>query len=207
LAGLNILLTEYEKPFFDDMLLPSGNLREAKSSAGRADMILVTKCPEELDKGTRKFFSEKIKKYSRAPVFFTKLDYGKAYHWINRQKSTTDLGEYDYILLVCGIARPGYLIQHVKQQNRQLSVKAFNDHHVFSANEIKSIINQYASLPGEKKLLLTTEKDAVRLMPWKNRFEESKIDLFCIPVETAFLQEEAGFREIIKTFIQSFKNQ
>jgi tetraacyldisaccharide 4'-kinase len=207
LPGINILLSEYEIPFFNDMQLPSGNLRESRKAAHRANIILITKCPDDLGEKEMQEIKGKIKRYSKAPVFFTNMIYGKAYNWFSNETAIDFLNNYDNLFLVCGIARPGYLIRHLKQQNAKLETRVFNDHHAFSTNEINAIMKHFKSLPGDNNLLLTTEKDAIRLMPFQKRFEENKIDLFCIPVETGFLKDEAGFCQIIETFIQSFKKQ
>lgn len=160
-AGFNILMTDYNDPYFSDHLLPAGNLRESRSGASRAQIIMVSKCPPELTEEKKQYFISRIKPQRGQQVFFSSISYDE--HVFSKEKSLPDnnLAYYD-ILLITGIANPKPLVEHLAKFSQRVKHLKFKDHHNFTDQDIKNIVAEYKKL-GDYKLILTTEKDYVRL--------------------------------------------
>ncbi|MCI2230145.1 tetraacyldisaccharide 4'-kinase [Polaribacter sp. MSW13] len=185
-----VLLTKYDDLFSDDFLLPTGNLRESKRGAKRADIIVVTKCPIDFDMHLQEKITLQLKKYHKE-IFFTTISYANQLSG-NHNITINDLKEYE-ILLVTGIANPKPLTEFLAQKGICYDHLKFSDHHHFSESEIKNIEQKFAKIKADKKLILTTEKDFTRL--------ENKIkDLSFLEIETAFLENK---NQLFNTIIES----
>lgn len=185
-AGLNILLTEFDKPYFNDHLLPAGNLRDVKKAARRADIIVVTKSPEKLSEEQMQSFLERIHPQQDQKVFFSYLRYGDLIP-INEYAKTTDASKAVHAAAFCGIANPGPLFQHLEAKHRHLERIVFGDHHAFSKSDIERIIK--AAQKNEGTILITTEKDAARLTNNSYFCQFDNIPVFAQPIEVRFHQE------------------
>ena len=159
--GFNILMTDYNDPYFKDYLLPAGDLRESRNDSKRAQAIMVSKCPSDLTEEKKQFYISRIKPSYNQKVFFSSIQYDE--NIFNSEKSIPDnnLAYYD-ILLITGIANPKPLLNHLSKFTTKVKHLKFKDHHNFSEADIKNIIAEYKKL-GDYKLILTTEKDYVRL--------------------------------------------
>jgi tetraacyldisaccharide 4'-kinase len=199
-AGLNILLTAYNSLYTADRLLPAGTLRDVKSSSRRADIIVVTKCSPEPDEDKRKKILKELGPLPHQKVYFTEIKYGSLYHLFTKE---TYLVEPDCgVLLVCGIANPAPLESYIKQYTSECNGIQFSDHHIFSSNDLKLIRKEFELLKSEKKIIVTTEKDGVRL----NKFKEelAPLPVYVIPMEHRFLfGQEAEFENDINSFTES----
>ncbi len=160
-AGLNILMTDYNDPYFKDHLLPAGNLRESRSGAKRAQIIVVSKCPAELTEEKKQYYISRIKPQHYQKVFFSAIIYEEYVQGLEHRIPDNNLAYYD-ILLITGIANPKPLEQHLAKFSQKVKHLKFRDHHNFSDADVKNILAEYKKL-GEYKLILTTEKDYVRL--------------------------------------------
>lgn len=174
-----ILLTKYADLFVDDFLLPTGNLRESRQGANRADVILVTKCPYNLSKKNQDSIKLKLRKFNKE-VFFTSISYADKVLG-SKEISTLDLVNLD-VLLITGIANPAPLINYLESLKVKFHHLKYADHHHFSSNEITAIKKKFDDMKLPK-IILTTEKDYVRLQDHIN-------DLYYLPIETSFLNNE-----------------
>ena len=162
-AGFNVLLCDYHSPYFKDHLLPAGNLREFRSGEKRADVVIVTKCPVDLTEDKKQFFYKNIR-LQKEHIFFSRIVYTPIEKW-----GEHDLPEHpDRILLVTGIANPKPLEQYL-EKNFLLKSVIFPDHHAFTEKDIHDIHENFDNFAGEKTILLTTEKDAMRLEGFKKK--------------------------------------
>lgn len=201
-AGLNILLTDYENLYTRDFFLPTGDLRDSRGSADRAQLIVVTKCPPELPESEREALRRELAPRSGQELFFTTIAYGAAYHISTRAFTTID--EHTEVLLVTGIANPRPLKAWLEARVHTYSMMHFGDHHIFSIDDWKEIRSRFAALEGPKKILLTTEKDAMRLLKFESELDS--LPFFVLPIEHQFLfGEGTRFDGIVYTFIQEFK--
>jgi len=201
-AGLNILLTDYSDLYTRDLMLPAGNLRDVRSSSARADIIVVTKCPAAITKEEKRKIIDEIDPTDQQQVFFTTIVYGKPYHLFGRQE--LELAQDFAVLLVCGIANPAPLKTYLTDTVHTYDLLRYADHHIFHTNDLRDIKQQFEKLKAGKKIVLTTEKDAVRLEKFVAELRDFPI--YVIPVEHAFLfAEEDAFRSRINAFIKSFR--
>lgn len=195
-AGLNILLTEYKNIFTEDWYLPAGSLRDLKFNYKRAGIIVVTKCNTGISDVERKQIINKIKPLPYQKIFFTALDYGKVYNIFNNH--TLELNEVEAIVLVTGIANPQPMLTYLDQYNVAVKHVSFGDHHHFSDSDIGDILGTYQSVDIENKIILTTEKDAMRLIKWKPL---QNMPVFALPVQHRFLFGEGDeFNSLIVEF-------
>ncbi|HEY4064015.1 MAG TPA: tetraacyldisaccharide 4'-kinase [Puia sp.] len=201
-AGLNILLTDCSNLFTRDWWLPSGDLRDAPSSYRRADIIVVTKCPDDLSEDARRAIVIEIGPRSHQQVFFTSIDYGEPYHITRSDIQVID--DRVEVLLVTGIANPAPLKRWLDERSRTYYELAYSDHHIFSIDDLNAIIRRFNSIPARNKIILTTEKDAVRLIKFRQELEGWPF--YVLPIAPRFLFGEQGrFSDLIVKFIAEFK--
>ncbi len=200
-AGLNLLLTDCNDIFYKDWFLPSGNLRDQRKSYKRAHIIIVTKCPAGLNDEEKKQVIADIHPLKHQHVFFTCISYGDAYHILSSAR-LPDLANKS-VLLVCGIANPKPLQKYLQSHSAVFEEKLYGDHHIFTIDDLKDIRKRFEEMKGEDKIIITTEKDAVRL----HKFDEqlSHMPFYVLPVKPRFLfGEEEQFNALVKTFIDGF---
>jgi tetraacyldisaccharide 4'-kinase len=203
-AGLNILLTDYNNLFTRDWYLPTGDLRDQKSGYKRADIIVVTKCDLDLSIKERNDTIREINPLSHQQIFFSFIQYGQPYHIISKAPYLIDSDVE--VLLVTGIANPTPLKKLLDDRSQSYSEMDYSDHHIFSIDDLKSIIKRFNGLQGKNKIILTTEKDAVRLLKFQQEMKD--LPFFVIPIEPGFLfREEQRFIDLIVTFIRDFNFQ
>ncbi|HEY8387879.1 MAG TPA: tetraacyldisaccharide 4'-kinase [Parasegetibacter sp.] len=202
-AGLNILLTDYNNLFTRDWYLPTGDLRDEKASYKRAEIIVVTKCPPTLSSDEKQRIISEINPLEHQQIYFSAIRYGKPYHIVNGD-SSFNLKKDTEVLLVSGIANPRPLELYLQENSKTYWVQAFSDHHIFTIDDLKEIISKFQQLRSPEKIILTTEKDAVRLMKFSAELKD--LPVYVIPIEPGFLFEEAQFfNEGIIKFIKDFK--
>ncbi|HUQ96909.1 MAG TPA: tetraacyldisaccharide 4'-kinase [Chitinophagaceae bacterium] len=201
-AGLNILLTDYSNLFTDDFYLPTGDLRDTKKSYTRADIIIVTKCNPDLSTAEREEIRNEINPVKGQELFFTTIRYGSPYHITRHQLLPLD--EHTDVLLVTGIANPKPLKKFLEERIRMYYMMHYSDHHIFSLDNWKDIKKRFATMEASKKIILTTEKDAMRLLKYESELND--LPLFVMPIEHQFLFGNGPrFNDLVSTFIQNFK--
>jgi tetraacyldisaccharide 4'-kinase len=201
-AGLNILLTDHGNLYTRDFFLPTGDLRDSRSSAQRAQVIVVTKCPADLSVNEKAALTRELAPTKNQRLFFTTIVYGTPYHITG--EAFIQLTDDTEVLLVTGIANPRPLKNYLEQRTHTYSMMHFGDHHIFSIDDWKDIQKRFQELTGERKLILTTEKDAMRLLKFEN--ELGSMPFYVVPIEHRFLFEEGTqFDSIVHNFIQEFK--
>ena len=198
-AGLNILLTDYNNLFTRDFYLPTGDLRDLKSEYKRAEIIIVTKCNPDLSDAERQNLIKEIDPVSGQSVFFTAIQYGQPYHMLTRAGfSFTNNTE---VLLVSGIANPKPLKMMLEKYSKTYHMLQYPDHRIFTIDDLKEIRKKFMAIDAVDKIILTTEKDAVRLV--KFNMEIAGWPLYVIPVRHHFLfGEEGRFGQLAIDFIQ-----
>jgi tetraacyldisaccharide 4'-kinase len=203
-AGLNILLTEYNNLFTRDWFLPTGDLRDEKRSYKRAEVIVVTKCDKDLSLKEKNDITREIKPFENQQIFFSAIQYGNAYHILT--KDILKIDDSVEILLVTGIANPQALKKFLDDESKTYYEMIYSDHYIFSIDDLKSIIKRFENIQANNKIILTTEKDAVRLMKFDH--ELRKLPFYVIPIEPQFLfGEEKRFTDLIVKFISDFNYQ
>ena len=185
-AGFNILLTTYNSPYFKDIVLPTGNLREPRSGARRANLIVVTKCPETLDENEKKVFIKRINPVKGQHVFFSSIVYSDI---VYSDKSTKSIDKLAPFTLVTGIANSEPLVNFLKRENLNFEHLNFKDHYDFIEEDIATL--------KKKELIVTTEKDYMRL----KQYESLKDKLYYLPI-TVGIDEAPKMNALIREFIK-----
>lgn len=200
-AGLNIVLTNYDNLFTRDWVLPTGDLRDERRSYKRADVIVVTKCPAVLSVEEKGAFKQEIKPLPHQQLFFTTIRYGLPYHIISKKE--VSLNTATEVLLVSGIANPLPLKKYLQDATKTYYEILYGDHHIFRIDDWNEIVKRFNNIPTENKIILTTEKDAVRLIKFGQTLQDYPI--YVIPIEIQFLFNEGHqFTDIISKFITDF---
>lgn len=198
-AGLNIILTDYANLYTRDWYLPTGDLRDERRSMARADIIVVTKCPPALTETDKEAIIAELGPLPRQQVFFTGIRYGEPYHILSGE--TRPLGPESEVLLVTGIANPRPLKNMLHEKAKTYYEMAYNDHYIFTIDDLKEMVKRYKSLSAADSMILTTEKDAVRLVKFET--ELHAIPFYVLPIELVFLFDGAAhFNQLIGTFIK-----
>ena len=197
-AGLYILLTSFGKLYADDLVLPAGDLREPSSGARRADMIIVSKCPLDLDDKEKESISRRLKVRPGQDVYFTGIGYTDTIFGSGRSMSTRELSSTE-VVLVTGIANPSPIVEYLRQLNSDFVHLDFPDHHKLSAKDMSRVKKTLKELEGENKLILTTEKDFVR------NFENTELPVYYLPIRTVFLEHEERFKDRIDEYVRKNK--
>ncbi|HVA99327.1 MAG TPA: tetraacyldisaccharide 4'-kinase [Bacteroidia bacterium] len=185
---LSILLSDYKKIFRDDYLLPIGNLRESKNGYKRADIIIITKCPETITIAEKENICSKIKPLSNQKIFFSFLKYGNIISLNNTETNVLNLETE--ILLVTGIANSLPLESYLNGKVKSIFPMRFRDHHTFTTNDIQQIKNNFELLKSQQKIILCTEKDAMRFLHSSLLKPLKKLPFYYIPIEIYFQEED-----------------
>lgn len=201
-AGLNIVLTEHKNLYTRDLMLPAGDLRDVKASMKRADIIVVSKCKTGLNAAEKEEITEEIDPKEDQKIFFTSIVYGKPYHLFS--KKYIDFDPATPVLLVCGIANPKPLKEFLTAHLHTYDMLLFNDHHIFDSEDLKDIKKQLEKLSLPNRIIITTEKDGVRLQKFADELKDYPV--YVLPIEHNFLFEQGvEFNQIVRDFIDGFQ--
>jgi len=192
IPSLNILLTAFQNPFTSDHLLPAGYLREPANAAHRAQLIVVTKTPQETSRESKQHLISRIKKHSNAPVIFSTLAYKPLKHVFTGETFNESLSGY-HCLTVSGISNDETFTGNIKRQALKTESIRFPNHHHYTNEDAGMIARRFNNIAGDKKIIITTGKDAVKL---KQSEELRILPLYFLPVEHDFLPDE---EELLKT--------
>lgn len=200
--GMNILLTEYYNIYSNDMLLPAGHLRDVKNAAKRADIIIVTKSPRVLLPYDKRDMINLIDAKPYQKVFFTYIDFQELTP-INATAKITNLQDMKSVYLFCGIANPYPLEDYLKRKYNTLITNYYDDHHCFTDNDIDVILDGFNSVIGKNKIIVTTEKDLMRLTNHSYLSKFDNVPLYTIPIEVRFNdnKEEEIFKNLILNYV------
>ena len=201
--GVNILLVDYHRLIIYDKLLPAGRLREPLSGKNRADIVIVTKCPHDLKPMEFRVITKAMNLYPFQRLFFTCLEYRNITPVFGSGEQSLDSIDKDcHILLLTGIASPQQMIEDLSPRCPHITPLTFGDHHTFTSSDVARINNEFAALP-HPKMIITTEKDATRLIAVEGLSEEVRGAMFALPVKIRFmLGQEESFNEKIIGYVR-----
>jgi tetraacyldisaccharide 4'-kinase len=200
-AGYSILLTDYEHLYSDDYLLPAGRLRESRSGARRAEMIIVTKTPKVLSPFVRRDILERLNPRTYQKVLFSYIRYGEKVCFGSGSVLTPIQRRVNTILLVSGIANPSPLEEYLRQGCEELLTLTFPDHHRYEEKDMETISTTFDNIVSRNKLIITTEKDAMRLLDPRYEVWINKLPWHYIPMEVEF---HGGDKEIFTNIILNY---
>lgn len=191
--GLSILLTPFNDLYIDDFVLPAGNLREFKLGYKRADIVIVTKSPDNISEETQVKIKNKLKLLSHQQLYFSGTSYNEMLKGGKYNLSVDDLKKHE-VLLITGIVNPKPVLLFLEKREINYKHLQFGDHHTFSAQDIVKIKREFDQISSEEKIILTTEKDYVRI------FTNLK-NCYFISIETIILKNKADFSRKILNYV------
>ncbi len=198
-AGLNIILTDFAKPYYTNHLFPYGTLREKKENSKRADIIILTKTPKNTTPKQKQEIIKRINLNKNQKSFFSEIKYSD-WKYLNKNVTIKEKNNYS-ITLVTGIANPTHLVNHLKSKNHINHIK-FPDHHNYNLEDVNNIIYIYNNNKVDKKIIITTEKDAVKLSTFKNELNNVNVYYICINIK---LDKKQKFDEEILEYVRKNK--
>lgn len=190
---VSILLMDYNRPFYKDKIMPLGRLRESALQVNRADMVIVTKCPVDLTPINFRIVKKDLSLMPYQSLYFSRYEYGALRPVFPEecpyQPSLENLTADDAVLLLTGIAHPRYFVRHFRFYPFKVRVDHYPDHHDFTRKDIEEISAKFKSLKGLHKIIVTTEKDAVRLSHNPYFPHELKPFIYYIPVHVKMIDQ------------------
>ncbi|MGI6479245.1 MAG: tetraacyldisaccharide 4'-kinase [Salinivirgaceae bacterium] len=187
-TGVTILLIDYNRPIYEDHILPYGRLRESAADINRANIVVVTKSPMDLKPIERRIIYKNLNLYPYQTLLFSSLKYGKLTPlWGNSDSIPDDFNIEDYtVLLLTGIANPALLRKHLENSCNEIIDLRYSDHYKYGDKDIARIETVFEKIEATNKIIITTEKDAVRLKDLQS-MKDSTLPVFYIPIEIVFL--------------------
>lgn len=204
-AGVNILITDFSKPFYKDRILPIGTLREKRGAYKRADIIIVSKCPPALSRQVADEMVRNIKPFPHQKIFFTGIQYDAPYDLFTKEpvviKGTN-------VVLVCCIAKPEPLVNYVQGLAADVHTLSYADHHYFLSRDLEEIKSAYDNWEAGNKIIVTTEKDAARLQLHEEKLRAWGIRIVVLPIEVSFLFNGGNeFDNVVLNYVEKTINE
>jgi len=198
---VSILLTDYYHSYTSDYVFPTGNLRECRSAAKDADIIIVTKSPATIPTLEEKMVLSKIKPLPHQKVYFSSIEFGTLTP-ITQKAKNIQSDNIQSAVAFCGIANPYPFLEYVNKRFSEKQTLVFSDHHNFKDSDIKKIYKYYDRSMRKNCAVITTEKDAIRLMDSEFKNEIEQLPVFYIPITVKFNNKyKHNFEEQIRQYV------
>lgn len=204
-----VVITEYARPVYADHLLPYGRLREQRKAIDRADIVMVSKCPDTPKDVDMMLYERNLDLFPYQKTFFSRFDYGCLQPVFPSQApalspSLDYLSDRDMVLIIAGIGNPRPFVKHVRRSKARAWVNIFPDHHNFTKKDMALISRRFGDMGGKNKYIITTEKDAVRLAHDPNFPDALKPYIYYLPVKVKILKNETEiFAETLRKKIDA----
>jgi len=206
--GLNILLIDYNRLITKDHMLPMGRLREPSHNCSRANIIIVTKCPKGMQPIDFRLMQKELNLFPYQELYFTSFKYKKLIAVFSQStgKEISELKDYT-VMVVTGIAYPKPLYTELKQAGVKVVKQEFVDHHAFSPSDVHKITERFMQINEQKKLIICTEKDAIRFKEMAEYQDFVKLPIFYLPIDVEFLnQGDESFKTALSKYISHYQN-
>ncbi len=202
--GISILLIDYNRPLRNDTMLPYGGLRENPHQMKRASIILVTKCPRDMKPIERRIIEMELHLFSYQSLYFTTIKYGNITSVF--KKELKDCTAEFSILLITGIANSGQLLTHLKTLTKNIAHINYPDHYIYMQKDLAAIEQKFESISSFNKIILTTEKDAMRIKDFEDLSPVIKNNIYYIPIEIEFMYKDHDtFNNQILSYVRTNK--
>lgn len=206
-CGLKIVISEYTNVFINDCMMPAGYLRESKRGINRADIVIISKTPERTSAVEMRNLAKDLKLLAHQQLFFSWLKYGELYGFQNPKETINTLNDlFRYrIILFTGIGNPTPMLTYLKEYSSGVKHIPFSDHHQFTINDINDIREELDAIEGGNKIVITTEKDAMRLRNGDLQDLANTLPLYVLPIEVDFKEKTQEFNETIINYVRTNK--
>ncbi len=205
--GLSILLFDFHQIQKSKLLLPSGNYRESFIGRKRANIIVVTKCPLNLSSAERQKIISVIKPFKHQELYFSFIDYNQQLQKISSfdKLNINEISSETTVLLLTGIAKNAPLINELKKYTNKIIHHAYADHHVFTQKNMLKLATDFNELKSVKKIIITTEKDAVRLNTVQFETIIKDLPIYKWPITIGFIdKQQEEFNKLIKKYAKQY---
>lgn len=197
--GLNILIMDINKPFYKDYILPFGSLRESRKAYKRADVIIVSKCPDNLSEEQQVEIVKQIAPAANQRVYFSAIKYQAIHDFFTNE--IIDFRERPNIVLVTGIAKPESMLEYLRTTANDVHLLKYPDHHYFTEANREEMRQTFLSWDAGNKIIVTTEKDATRLALFKEELRNWNIPIGVLPIGISFLKSGNEFDASVRNYI------
>lgn len=204
-CGLNIVVSDYHNLYFNDLMLPSGTLREFKSGIVRADIIIISKTPDKTSPVEIRNILKDVNPKAHQRVFFSYLKYGELFSIHNTQDKLDTLNDLFRFRVIsfAGIANAQPMVNYLKEYAAETRHLPFPDHHEYSLKDLEDIERYYESFEGSNKILVTTEKDLMRLKNDAVWDIAKRMNIYILPVEVNFKDKEEEINGLILNYVRT----
>ena len=200
--GINILLVDYHRLIIYDKLMPAGRLREPKDGKSRADIVIITKCPADLKPIDYRVITKAMNLFPYQELFFSTIDYCPLIQLFGGEELPLEQLNDKHVLLLTGIASPKQMQEDLTAMGAKINALSYVDHHQFHKKDIRRINEMFASM-AEPKMIVTTEKDAVRLEDVEGLSDEVRKSIYKLPIKVSFmLDQEEEFNHKITGYVR-----
>lgn len=209
--AVSIVITEFNRPLYNDKMLPYGRLREPIRGINRADIVVVSKCPDTMKDLDYRLFKKDLKLFPYQEIFFSRYAYQQLVPLFPEQTGSVPCLEWmddtDAVLAVAGIDNPRPFIRYLKSFMPKVRVNIFSDHHNFTRKDLELLLSRYKTMKGNTRILVTTEKDAVRMAASPYFPPELRAVTFYLPVKVEFPSHGNGanFEDTLIRLIRNSK--
>ncbi len=188
--GINILLIDYHRQIANDRLLPAGHLREPVEGMKRADMVIITKCPRNMKPVEHRVVQKALNLYPYQQLFFTTIEYEPLRPmYFGPERELGSITKEENVLLLTGIALPEQIIYDMRPYFGNVAHVSFPDHHQFGSDDIRRINQAYRNMPYPK-IVVTTEKDSIRMIGMDGISDEIRHNIYILPIKVRFLMDQ-----------------
>ncbi|RLD45289.1 MAG: tetraacyldisaccharide 4'-kinase [Bacteroidetes bacterium] len=204
-AGFNILLSDYSKIFTKDKSMPFGRLREYPTAANRSDLVVITKCPEDVSRAKKEGLRKEIHKFTNSEVLFSSINYSELIPYGN----ITLNKQIENVLVISALATPRAMIDYIniKYKPTKLEHLEFRDHYIFNKNDISAFIKKFNSFAKQNKIIIISEKDAIRLRAVTKGTAFDNLGVFILPIKISFIAElDKVFNKKIINYVRENKS-
>lgn len=208
--GISVVLVDYHRPVYNDYFLPFGSLREGISGLHRADILIVTKVPENIQSMDESFWRHKLKLLPAQQLYFSRFKYEELIPVYGSAEQKMEIGQlsenHSKILLLTGIANPKPIADYLTSNGLEIIHLEYPDHHNYTRQDIINIERKFLQIQGKSKTIITTEKDAVKLRAFSNPHPSIIRNIYYLPIQVAFLDgKEEDFNKRIIQFVSREK--
>lgn len=208
--SVSVVLMEYNRPAYNDHLLPYGRLREPVSAFNRADVVIVTKCPELMKPMETRVFKTNLNLFPYQKLLFSSYVYLPIEPVFPENVRPGDMMQLnrltpdDAVLAVTGVANPRPFVRQLRKYDAMVKVRRFVDHHNFTHSDMANILHKFTSMSGDRKIVVTTEKDAVRLKNNPYFPPELRAVTYYMPIKVSFKDyNDKPLEEIIEQLLRT----
>ncbi len=194
---VNIMLMDYSHPVYSDEILRLGRMRESRQERYRADMVITTKCPADVSALDMRLVSKHLELMPYQKLYFSSFDYGGLIPVFpddcSERVRLVDITSEDSVILLTGVANPRPFVNHFREYPFKKRVLHFPDHHNFKKSDLHKIVTKFKEAPGNRKFIITTEKDAMRISHNPYFPVELRPLIFYIPIGVRMLESNFGY--------------